>query len=111
MSIKVAVRVRPFNTREQGDTSVISMVDNSTFIEDPANHQKKQFTFDYSFWSHDSYVVEQDGYLRPEPGGPYCDQAFVFDKLGKAILDNAWEGYNCCLFAYGQVIIINYIYF
>lgn len=22
--------------------------------------------------------------------------------MGKEILDNAWEGYNCCLFAYGQ---------
>ena len=102
MSIKVAVRVRPFNSREQGDNCVITMVQNSTSIECPENHQKRQFTFDYSFWSHDSFITEEDGYLRPEPGGPYCDQAFVFDKLGKAILDNAWEGYNCCLFAYGQ---------
>jgi hypothetical protein len=22
--------------------------------------------------------------------------------LGKQVLDNAWEGYHCCLFAYGQ---------
>lgn len=26
----------------------------------------------------------------------------MFNVLGKEILDNAWEGYNCCLFAYGQ---------
>lgn len=102
MSIKVAVRVRPFNSREQGDISCISMVDNSTYIEDPSNHQKKQFTFDHSFWSHDSFITEDNGYLRPVPGGPYCDQEFVFNKLGKSILDNAWDGYNCCLFAYGQ---------
>lgn len=22
--------------------------------------------------------------------------------MGKQVLDNAWEGYHCCLFAYGQ---------
>lgn len=32
----------------------------------------------------------------------YADQVKVFDCLGREILDNAWEGYNCCLFAYGQ---------
>lgn len=26
----------------------------------------------------------------------------MFDTLGKPLLDNAWEGYHCCLFAYGQ---------
>lgn len=32
----------------------------------------------------------------------YADQNFVYNALGKQVLDNAWEGYNCCLFAYGQ---------
>lgn len=26
----------------------------------------------------------------------------MFEKIGQKILDNAWEGYHCCLFAYGQ---------
>ncbi len=26
----------------------------------------------------------------------------VFESVGKQILDNAWDGYHCCLFAYGQ---------
>jgi kinesin family member 13 len=26
----------------------------------------------------------------------------VFDKIGKSVLDNAWQGYHTCLFAYGQ---------
>jgi hypothetical protein len=26
----------------------------------------------------------------------------VYEALGKQVLDNAWEGYHCCLFAYGQ---------
>ena len=26
----------------------------------------------------------------------------IFDTVGKQVLDNAWQGYHCCLFAYGQ---------
>jgi len=26
----------------------------------------------------------------------------VFSDLGRGMLDNAWQGYNCSLFAYGQ---------
>lgn len=26
----------------------------------------------------------------------------MFDELGRGVLDNAWNGYNCSLFAYGQ---------
>lgn len=26
----------------------------------------------------------------------------VFEQVGLEILANAWEGYHCCLFAYGQ---------
>lgn len=29
-------------------------------------------------------------------------QRKVFNDLGKGVLDNAWNGYNCSLFAYGQ---------
>ena len=29
-------------------------------------------------------------------------QKYVFETVGKQILDNAWQGYHCCLFAYGQ---------
>ncbi|ESO99159.1 hypothetical protein LOTGIDRAFT_69828, partial [Lottia gigantea] len=29
-------------------------------------------------------------------------QLKVFNDLGKGVLENAWQGYNCSLFAYGQ---------
>lgn len=32
----------------------------------------------------------------------YADQKVVFERIGQKILDNAYEGYHCCLFAYGQ---------
>jgi hypothetical protein len=26
----------------------------------------------------------------------------VFNDLGMGMLDNVWQGYNCCILAYGQ---------
>ena len=103
MSVKVAVRVRPFNTREKDSHSIcnIEMNGNQTVIKDELG-QPRTFTFDHSFWSHDCYIEQENGYLSPDSSGKYADQNFVFETLGKQILDNAWEGYHCCLFAYGQ---------
>ena len=103
MSVKVAVRVRPFNTREKESKSIcnIEMTTNQTIIKDELG-QPRTFTFDHSFWSHDCYIEQENGYLSPDSSGKYADQSLVFETLGKQILDNAWEGYHCCLFAYGQ---------
>lgn len=102
MSVKVGVRVRPFNSREKEREShcIIEMNQNQTKIKDELG-QEKTFTFDHSFWSHDGFIEEPNGYLRPADDR-YADQAYVFETVGKQILDNAWQGYHCCLFAYGQ---------
>lgn len=102
MSVKVAVRVRPFNPREKERDPVccIKMVGNTTIMFDELGG-KKEFAFDHSFWSHDGFEEDENGYYYPADS-IYADQKLVFDTLGKEILDNAWEGYNCCLFAYGQ---------
>ena len=103
MSIQVGVRVRPFNTREKDHQSecIIEMPgQNQTKIKDETG-KERTFTFDHSFWSHDGYRVLDDGYLQPVEEN-YADQKKVFDAVGRQILENAWEGYHCCLFAYGQ---------
>lgn len=106
-SVKVAVRVRPFNDREKkiNDTLCIHMSGNKTIITNPEDGSKKDFSFDHSFWSHSGYNEEDDGYLRTNPGaaGPkYNDQEHVYNALGMEVLNNAWEGFHSCLFAYGQ---------
>lgn len=68
---------------------------------DPTTGQERPFTFDYSFWSHDGFKNDSKG-VAIKVSEQYADQDFVYDALGKQVLDNAWEGYNCCLFAYGQ---------
>ncbi|XP_063685490.1 kinesin-like protein KIF28P [Bolinopsis microptera] len=103
-TIKVAVRVRPFNMREQerGAKLVIDMQGSQTIINHPkGNVEPKKFHFDYSYWSHDGYKEDAEGYMHPDDDR-YCDQARVFKDLGEGVLFNAWAGYNCSLFAYGQ---------
>ena len=103
MSIVVGVRVRPFNQREKARESqcCIDMPGgNQTKIFDETG-KEKTFTFDHSFWSHDGFRTLENGYMEPEDD-KYADQKIVFDTVGVQILDNAWQGYHCCLFAYGQ---------
>ena len=103
MSVQVGVRVRPFNTREKKLSSkcIISMPgENQTRIVDEKG-KEKIYTFDHSFWSHDGYKTLDDGYLSPVDE-KYADQKYIFNTVGKQVLDNAWQGYHCCLFAYGQ---------
>ena len=104
MSVKVAVRVRPFNQREERLNSklCVKMVGNQTILINPKTKKPRTFTFDYSYWSHDGFKEDDDGILiKAEEQGQFASQQQVFSDVGIEIIDNAWEGYHCCLFAYG----------
>ncbi|XP_047669897.1 kinesin-like protein KIF1A isoform X11 [Tachysurus fulvidraco] len=93
-SVKVAVRVRPFNSREMSKDSkcIIQMSGNTTTIINPkVPKETKSFNFDYSYWSHTS----------PEDIN-YASQQQVYRDIGEEMLLHAFEGYNVCIFAYGQ---------
>ncbi|KAM4610844.1 kinesin-like protein KIF1B isoform 1-T1 [Polymixia lowei] len=94
-SVKVAVRVRPFNSREMSKDSkcIIQMQGNSTIILNPKAPKEpaKSFSFDYSYWSH----------TTPEDPS-FASQNLVYNDIGKEMLQHAFEGYNVCIFAYGQ---------
>jgi len=102
-ALKVAVRCRPFNQREidRDAKLVIDMVGATTIIRHPDSGEEKKFTFDYSYWSHDGFETDENGYMRPS-NDKYADQTKVFNDLGVGLLNNAWNGFNCCVFAYGQ---------
>ncbi len=105
MNVKVAIRCRPFNEREKklGAVLCVAMQPTSTRVFDEAAGLNRTFNYDHCFWSHDGYLEEENGYLRPtSDSSPYCDQRFVYNTLGKDLLDNALKGYNVCIFAYGQ---------
>ncbi|KAF2481426.1 hypothetical protein BDY17DRAFT_301324 [Neohortaea acidophila] len=104
-NIKVVVRVRPFNNREKDRNArcIVSMKDNQTVLT-PAGPDagakgksakavlegSKTFAFDKSYWS---FNRDDDHFAGQED---------VFTDLGKPLLDNAFQGYNNCIFAYGQ---------
>ena len=52
--------------------------------------------------SHDGFTENAvTKYLEPDPGSPYADQDLVFNDYGIPLIDNAFAGYNVCMFAYG----------
>jgi hypothetical protein len=67
-----------------------------TTIINPEDDSEKDFAFDYSYWSHDGFITEEDGYNTA--GGPaskygseYASQKDVYEHLGLKMLENAWQ--------------------
>ncbi|KAJ8039522.1 Kinesin-like protein KIF14 [Holothuria leucospilota] len=92
-SVMVAVRVRPFNKREETDsdvTRVVSMSGNETTVTTSRGAGINSFCFDHCFWSFD------------DKNAPFASQQIVYEKVGQPLLYSALEGYHTCLFAYGQ---------
>eukprot|EP01138_Halocafeteria_seosinensis_P016416 gb/GECG01016747.1/.p1 GENE.gb/GECG01016747.1/~~gb/GECG01016747.1/.p1 ORF type:complete len:738 (+),score=179.40 gb/GECG01016747.1/:1-2214(+) len=87
-AVKVAVRCRPFNTREKnGNMKCVVETEErrDTKLYDPENPEQdpKVFTYDHSyFWD--------------------CEQETVYNDIGRPIVDKALQGYNGTIFAYGQ---------
>ncbi|KAK3596008.1 hypothetical protein CHS0354_032527 [Potamilus streckersoni] len=105
-SVKVAVRVRPLNTREinldskfniqmDGQKTIITntKVPEGVAVGDVGREaiRVKAFTFDFSFWSVDKNDT-----------ACYHSQEYVYQCLGVDVVQSGYEGYNACVFAYGQ---------
>lgn len=52
--------------------------------------QPKTFAFDHCFYSVETEALH------------FASQETVFNSVGRDILENAFQGYNACIFAYGQ---------
>ncbi|KAH6978582.1 P-loop containing nucleoside triphosphate hydrolase protein [Fusarium venenatum] len=106
-NVKVVVRVRAFLKREleRQAKCLIEMdpITQLTTLSSPDEPdaeaaklktrkviEEKKFTFDNSFWSHDT----DDEH--------YATQEDVYNSLGEDFLDHNFEGYHTCIFAYGQ---------
>ena len=74
VSVRVAVRCRPFNAREKerGATLIIRMEGATTYIKNPETGEEKDFAFDFSYWSHDGFDVLDDppGYNEASKTNP-----------------------------------------
>uniref|UniRef100_A0A8C2B342 plus-end-directed kinesin ATPase n=1 Tax=Cyprinus carpio TaxID=7962 RepID=A0A8C2B342_CYPCA len=86
-SVKVAVRVRPFNSRETSKESkcIIQMSGNTT-SKYPTAPEPQCF--------HPEHPAPEDI--------NYASQQQVYRDIGEEMLLHSFEGYNVCIFAYGQ---------
>ena len=87
---------------EKKSRCIVQMKDSQTILSSLANTDTrarsnrttgegtKTFAFDRSYWSFN----RSDGH--------YTGQAGLFTDLGQPLLENAFKGYNNCIFAYGQ---------
>ncbi|KAB1258641.1 Kinesin-like protein KIF14 [Camelus dromedarius] len=90
--VTVAVRVRPFSSRETTERSpqVVFLNGDEVAVEHPGLRQVYSFVYDLAFWSVD----------KRHPG--FASQTAVYAALAAPLLQQAFQGYNTCLFAYGQ---------
>eukprot|EP01065_Artemidia_motanka_P049758 TRINITY_DN8341_c0_g3_i1.p1 TRINITY_DN8341_c0_g3~~TRINITY_DN8341_c0_g3_i1.p1 ORF type:complete len:1155 (+),score=394.08 TRINITY_DN8341_c0_g3_i1:23-3466(+) len=110
-NVQVYVRVRPFNDRElkiqdesadgerlravldipHGPTAELHVLDHTEEFQ-----AKEAFVFDRVLWS---IPAEQQPLRGPDD---FADQVDVFETVGRPALENAWNGFHTCIFAYGQ---------
>ncbi|XP_044269187.1 kinesin-like protein KIF18A isoform X2 [Tribolium madens] len=104
-NIRVVVRVRPPNEKEQGDNSrdVVRIVDDQVLIFDPKCHSQ-------AFFYHG---VEQKGrdllrkankdmqFMFDRVFGYESTNQEVFESTTKSLIESLMDGYNCSVFAYG----------
>jgi hypothetical protein len=95
-NVVVAVRLRPFNKRENflESKSVVECEQNTVRLINSATKadggKEQSFNFDYVFNSFDS------------GSSSFANQQVVFETVGIDLLVNAWCGFNVSIFAYGQ---------
>ncbi|XP_031637140.1 kinesin-like protein Klp98A isoform X2 [Contarinia nasturtii] len=112
-SLKVAVRVRPFNNREHEMNAklIVQMDGKKTRLIKPENpaldmsninananrDHFHDFTFDFSYWSFRDHITDDHNKSQH-----IVSQDEVYNDLGIDVINCAFQGYNACVFAYGQ---------
>ena len=97
--ITVGIRVRPLNCKEKasGCFNILKINEENTEItlNDRLNKQHK-FTCDF-------VITEQQAAATTAPcSEESSQQLYVYEQIGKPLLNKAYDGYNVSIFAYGQ---------
>ncbi|EFX74314.1 hypothetical protein DAPPUDRAFT_129226 [Daphnia pulex] len=104
-NIRVAVRVRPFNERENSTSSrnSVKVANDKLLVFDPKDeddnffyHGVKQNNRDFTKKAHKDAHFAFDAVFAPE-----STNEEVFEGTTKAVVDAVLEGFNCSVFAYG----------
>ncbi|XP_046586945.1 kinesin-like protein KIF14 isoform X3 [Neodiprion lecontei] len=91
-NLTVGVRVRPLNFKELNDQRITAIVEaNGQNITVECESSRHTFMYDHCFVSYADSCTPQ-----------HATQEVVFKNMVLPLVENAFEGYNACLFAYGQ---------
>jgi kinesin family protein 18/19 len=104
-NIKVAVRVRPENEREQAGNydNIINVVDKNMLVFDPKDCDDTFFFKGKTHKMRDLNKKEKKdkNFTFDNVYGTDSTNQEVFEGTTKGIVDTLFDGYNCCVFAYG----------
>ncbi len=89
-TITIIIIVLPNREIRLRAKQTITMNENELIISTKDN-KTLHFCYDHCFWSFDRNSSD------------YASQETVYSSLAHPLLNSAFEGYNTCLFAYGQV--------
>lgn len=117
-NVHVAVRVRPFSRREidqqmiderEGGLESVLHVRNNRITTRSSAHkdgEPKIYTFDDAFSSDQVSAAQHRRRSvcssEEEKEKAYASQEDIFHSIGVPFLNNAFDGYNSCIFTYGQ---------
>lgn len=82
-AVKVAIRIRPRNKREQQSAEIATKQKTSVIIRDPATAKQKSFAYDFVY---DQHVTQEN----------------LYQDIGTRVVAHIIEGYHATIFAYGQ---------
>mmetsp|Transcript_120763 Transcript_120763/g.352712 ORF Transcript_120763/g.352712 Transcript_120763/m.352712 type:complete len:1214 (+) Transcript_120763:177-3818(+) len=90
-AICVGVRLRPFVAYEKGQKQCLTIRDNVvSIVGEVVGRETRDFAFDYAMDSTD----------QSSPN--YVDQEKCYDLMSRRMVEHIIQGYNTCLFCYGQ---------
>ncbi|KAL8565183.1 hypothetical protein ACOMHN_003970 [Nucella lapillus] len=96
--MRAVVRLRPFTQRERdfSSTNIIEIAGNKVTLKHPEKEDNyHQFEFDSCHWSHDGFIVNEDGAAIPDgPDSRFSGQEVVFQDVGLKSMELAWRGYG-----------------
>ncbi|CAJ1420473.1 unnamed protein product [Effrenium voratum] len=106
--IQVAVRIRPNLVRNEGDRCILTVDSDNQIIVEGKNPERKNSAAESPLQSHREtgtrtfkfdHVLDSRG---REGDMGFASQETVYERIGHHLVSCALDGYNACLFAYGQ---------
>uniref|UniRef100_A0A7S4RK85 Kinesin motor domain-containing protein n=1 Tax=Alexandrium monilatum TaxID=311494 RepID=A0A7S4RK85_9DINO len=90
-AICVGVRLRPFVAYEKGQKQCLTIRDNVvSVVGEVVGREARDFAFDHAMDSTDPSSAN------------YVDQEKCYDLMSRRTVEHIFQGYNTCLFCYGQ---------